>query len=213
VKPLNWALEQVIYEENQFQLSILFCASNNNSTQFSSIFLWSILPFFIIICNNVQFFIFSDVQLQNEVLPRTDTHFLTKFIRTKDYNLRDAALESVKKYYSFILRNLKALTGLRPSDIDIAFRSNMLFFLKNKLEGSRIVVWRMKNWCSKEFPLKESNRRTMSLMEHYTTEAEIQENGIYVICDLQGFRLEHLRALCSPMELRTVVQIVLVGKI
>jgi len=43
---LTWALKQVIDEENKFQLSILFCASNNNSIQFSPISISSIYPRF-----------------------------------------------------------------------------------------------------------------------------------------------------------------------
>jgi len=134
-----------------------------------------------------------------------DAIFLSKFIRTKDYNV-DAAFLSLQKYYANVYRNLDFIDGISPSQFKSAFDSNTILLLKHSFNRARVAIVRVRNWMPKDVKLRDLQLASVFLAEHYiNNDPDIQRNGAAVIFDLAGLRFEHMKKL-SVKEVRRIIQ-------
>lgn len=142
--------------------------------------------------------------MEGALVPRTDSLFLATFLRTKSYEV-DAALKAVQKYYACVYKNLSFIEGITVRSFESGFNSNVFSLFKHKFNGIRVALVRVKNWKPKEVELKALQMSAMFIFEEYIrNNPDIQENGVAVIFDLEGVRLEHVRQF-SVRELRRVV--------
>jgi len=124
----------------------------------------------------------------------------------------EAALKAIQKYYAFICRNRKLLDEIQPNKLIPVLHSGALLFQEQKFMGAQIAIFRINYWETNEISLRSLHQIIMYLMEHFTQQPEVQENGIYIIIDLAGFRFEHLWTFSSITEIRRTVEIVLVSR-
>jgi len=147
--------------------------------------------------------------MPGKLVPRTDSKFLSKFIRTKDYNL-DKAFTAVQKYYKCVYDNKDFMEGIKPSDFAPAFNSDCFSILKHRFDGVLVAIGRIKNWKPKVITLRDFQLSFIMLAEQYINLVDTQENGITVIVDFEGLRFEHLWQ-ASVKEIKRTAQAALVS--
>ena len=122
-------------------------------------------------------------------------------------------MNSIEKYYKYIYYNFDIIQGINPSQFKQECQADILTILKNRSEGARVVIFKMKKWSTKKFRLRKLQIAFVQLLEFIISqEIETQKNGLVVVIDLQGFKLEHLRAL-SVKELHRMLTAILVSSI
>jgi hypothetical protein len=155
---------------------------------------------------------FVEERLTFAVVPRTDPAFLSKFIRTKNYDT-DLAFKAYVKYYHRIGENLGFIEGARPSLFRKAFLSNTIVVFKNRYQGSRIGMLRVRNFIPKEVTVKDIQMLTLMITEEYVNrEPETNEKGVIVIFDLKDLSFDQLRRL-NVREVRRIISIVQVRRV
>ena len=156
--------------------------------------------------------ILLDLRLPCPIKAKSDPIFLAKFIRTKKYQ-SNAALTSIEKYYKYIHHNFDIIQDINPSQFTQECQAEILTILKNRSEGARVVIFKMKKWIPKKFGLRNLQMAFAQLLEFaISREIETQKNGLVLIFDLQGFKFEHLRAL-SVKELHRMLTAIMVSSI
>jgi len=87
----------------------------------------------------------------------------------------------------------------------------MFLLLKSRVGGAQVVVFKIQNWKPDEISLKTIHQFLLLLFEYLAKQPEVQENGIIMVNDLEGFRFEHFWALSGISEIRSCLQVLVVS--
>jgi len=153
------------------------------------------------------FHIFTDFKFS--VTPRMDFDFLAKIIRTRKYDV-EGAIKAYEKYYNHISRNLRRVEGIRPSHYVAAFESRAIVYLKNKVNGTKILLISVENWDTSVVSIRDLEDAGLLMCEEIFTDAEIQPYGGIVIFDLAGLGFCHMKQL-TVAELKYFITMGLVS--
>jgi len=103
--------------------------------------------------------------------------------------------------------------GIRPSSYPGAFNTPVISILKHRFEGvGGVGVSRIKYWNPSELKLLDFQRGLIFIIETFLNMIEIQENGLAIIVDFEGLRLQHLWH-ASVKEIRRCAEITLVSRV
>ncbi len=119
----------------------------------------------------------------------------------------NAALKAVQNYYAFIFRNKSLLEEIRLQNLETVLQANIISLLKLSWEKAPIIVFRAQNWKPTEVTIRTVHQVIILLFEHFSKQPQVQENGLYMIADLKGFRFEHFWAFSGVKEIRMNIQI------
>jgi len=137
---------------------------------------------------------FTDQTHSFRIPPRTDTEFLSKFIRIKKYRV-DKAFMAIHKYYGSIYEHLNLLNGIKSLAFRDTYKMNCLRLLKQRVNGVSIIHGTVKDWDTGVASLLDIDVAAAFAMEELLEDPVLQVHGFRWILDLSGLGVSHMRQL------------------
>ncbi|KAK2831877.1 hypothetical protein Q7C36_016963 [Tachysurus vachellii] len=118
-------------------------------------------------------------------------NFLIRFLRARDFDV-ELALKLLINYHKWRQECPEISADLRPSCIIGLLKNNYHAVLRSRdAAGSRVLIYRIGRWNTKEFSAYEVFRISLITSELIVQESETQRNGLKAIFDLQGWCFSH----------------------
>lgn len=130
----------------------------------------------------------AEVSIRHLDLPKT---FLIRFLKARDFDV-ELALKLLINYHKWRQEWPEITADLRPSSVIGLLQNNYHGVLRERDDsGSRVLIYRIGQWNTKEFTAYEVFRVSLITSELIVQECETQKNGLKVIFDLQGWCFAH----------------------
>ncbi|XP_055384319.1 clavesin-2-like [Condylostylus longicornis] len=139
---------------------------------------------------------------------RTDTEFLTKFLRARYWRV-ESSYNLLKNYYSFRRANKELYEKVHPLDLKPVGDAGIVTVVPYKDQlGRRIIIYRFGNWIPSKIPSDDIFKASLLLLEVGALEPSVQVLGGVGIFDLSNLSLNHLLHLTPAVAQRMLALVI-----